>query len=152
MARWPVYSEIVATLPPELRALAKDYFAYRIEFLPLGANQALTGSFNVQSDSDFVIVARTALILNAATGAWLDPNQAPFLITETDTGSGRQIMDGAVGFAGFFGTGSEPHYLVWPKKIRAASAYTVRLENLSATAFNVRLAFHGFKLFPFTER
>jgi hypothetical protein len=49
----------------------------------------------------------------------------------------------------WFGTAAQPAYWDSPKILSPNETLTVILQNLSATARHVRLAFRGFKVFGF---
>lgn len=151
MARIPFYSDLVNSLPPQLRRLAKDYFVYRAEYLPILASETDSFAISIQADSDFIIAYITGVVTETNNTTFLDPNQWPFLVRLFDSGQGRQLSDGDVHLGSLVGTAEEPSYLPYPHKLRAGGTLTVNLQNLSAVDRNVRLFFHGFKLFAIPE-
>lgn len=133
-----------------VRVRAKDFFTFTLDYLPLAASATQTATFAVDSDSDFMLCALAGLANVNATPA----TQVPFvhaLVTLADTGSGRLFQSSAVHFNNLFGSGQFPGYLPYPKLIPRASAVRCTLQNLVATAIEVRLTFSGFKVFPMKE-
>lgn len=135
-------------IPRKLWRMAKDFFIYSVEFLPLAA--ATTGVVNtaIQSDSDFLCVAATRVITDAANVVFA-PN-APMLVRIFDAGSGRAVMDRPIHMDNYFGTGQLPSYWPMPKIFRANGTIETTVQNLdAANGFNVRLAYLGFKVFDY---
>jgi len=69
------------------------------------------------------------------------------LVTLADSGSGRALMDTAVPIDSLFGTGMFPRIWPIPKILDPNSQFTAQLQNLDATAYHIRLGFHGYKIF-----
>lgn len=129
-----------------------DPFQYTITFLPLAASITATANFLVQADSGFAIVKTTGTYSAITTEAFVanisdTPYFTPFLVTLSDSGSGRDLSDQPVPVNSLFGTGMRP--VIWPipKVLDPNSTFSARIQNLVATAFQVRLSFHGFKIF-----
>ncbi len=141
---------VLEYLPPELREKARDYFVYAVDFLPLTADSADSDTISIQNDSDFLIVAATAIARDPADPAtrFADP---PITARIEDTGSGRNLENRAIDWASYFGDAELPFYLPYPKLIDRASTITTTLTNLDAAQdFDVRVAYHGFKIFNWT--
>ena len=49
------------------------------------------------------------------------------------------------------GRGSLPYLFIKPKLVGGGSTLTFAITNLSGTSYNVRIALHGLKLYPFPE-
>ena len=146
-------------LPTEMLGRQRDFFTYTAEYLTLAASATATVDLSIQADSDFLILGgvRAAFSsddLTLITDANTYEAFAPFLVNITDTGSGRSFMDRAVHVDNLFGTAQRPALWMFPKLIRASSVISTRLQNLTATARNVRLSYVGFKIFdyPTTKR
>lgn len=155
--------------PEELRAQAAvrarlgaqasfqlDPFTFVIQFLPLTASQTLTDNFITQADSGFAIVKTTYVATDTADAgvANLQPfgsggttSVVPFLVTLSDSGSGRDLMNSGVHIDNLFGTAARPFIWAKVKVLDPNSTFAARVQNLSATSRNLRLAFHGFKIF-----
>lgn len=128
-----------------------DPFTFIINYLPLAASNTATDNFITQADSGFAIV-KTAFTIASDVNVLVanisdTPKYAPLVITLSDSGSGRDLSNGAVSINTYFGTGQEPFIWCRPKVLDPNSTFTARVQNLVATAFNVRLSFHGFKIF-----
>lgn len=133
-----------------------DPFTYTMNFLPATASATTTAQFQVQNDSGFAICKTSQVITDTVNVAVanLQPygtagqTVTPFLITLSDSGSGRNLMDTGVHLDHIFGVGQRQGYQ-WtvPKVLDPNSTFTGQLQNLSATDRNVRLAFVGFKIF-----
>ena len=128
-----------------------DPFTFVINFLPLAASNASTDQFITQADSGFAIVKTSftvasnvdVLVANISD----TPKYAPQVVTLSDSGSGRDLSNGPVSINTYFGSGERPFIWCKPKVLDPNSTFTARIQNLVATAFNIRLSFHGFKIF-----
>lgn len=136
-------------LPRKLWRMAKDFFVYSAEFLPLPAGDTLSFNTAIQSDSDFLCVAMTRVVTDV-TNLVLVSGPVPELVTIFEAGSGRQMMDRPIHIDNLAGTGQLPSYWPMPKIWRANSTVTTTVENLDpANDRNVRVAYLGFKVFNF---
>lgn len=133
-----------------------DPFTYTINFASLGASATASANFLVQNDSAFVITQTTYLITDTSDvavaelqpfGSGLTTGLVGVLVTLSDTGSGRNLMDAGVPIDGLFGTAQRPYVWPYPKILDPSSTFSTQLQNLVATARRVRLAFHGYKVF-----
>lgn len=141
------------------RALKHQYrldpFTFVINFLPLAASDTATDDFITQADSGFAI-CKTSYTVASNVNVFVanisdTPKYAPFVITLSDSGSGRDLSNAPVSINTYFGTGERPYIWPIPKILDPNSTFTVRIQNLVATAFNVRLSFHGYKIFGNVE-
>lgn len=128
-----------------------DPFVFPISFLPLAASATATGQFVTQADSGFAIV-KTSFTIASNVDVFVAnisdiPRYAPQVITLSDSGSGRDLSSAAVAINTLFGTGELPFIWPRPKVLDPNSTFTARIQNLVATAFNIRLSFLGFKIF-----
>lgn len=155
MAEDKVIQAIAERLSMSVRSVRQQFtldpFTFVINFLPLGASGTATGEFITQADSGFAIV-KTAFTVSDAANVFVanisdNPKYAPFVITLSDSGSGRDLSNLAVSIDTYFGTGQRPFIWARPKVLDPNSTFNARIQNLVATAFNVRLSFHGFKIF-----
>lgn len=135
-----------------------DPFIYEIDLLPATASVTTTGQFLVQSDAAFAICKTSVLVTSTATpplsttlfqpfGSGVDSAFLPFLITMTDQGAGRALSNSAVPLDSLFGTARKPYLWTTPKVLDQNSSFSVAVQNLTATSFNVRMSFHGYKIF-----
>jgi len=128
-----------------------DFFTYVINYLPLAASNTDTQNFVTQADSGFAIVKTSfdiASNVNVFVANISDvPRYAPQVISLSDSGSGRDLSNSAVSISTLFGSPTEPFVWPCPKILDPNSTFTARIQNLVATAFNIRLSFHGYKIF-----
>lgn len=136
-------------IPSKFRSRLKDYFAYCVDFTPLAANATSTQPISIQADSDFVVVAGAAVVTDTTNATRL--TFVPQLVQLTDQGSGRQLFSIATHFQNVFGTAEQPAYWPQPKVLIRGSTFAAQLQNLTAVAANVRIAFLGFKVFDMDE-
>lgn len=144
----PLRSPFFGLLPPSLLKRLKDFFIYGTDILPLGVAPAIvTNVIAIGGDADFVVVAINLTATDAATEL-VFTQPAPVLLQLQDQGSGRAFQNQAIHAANYTGTGPQPGYLTFAKLVRANSVIAVTVQNLAAVAYNVRVALHGFKVFP----
>lgn len=134
--------------PTKAQGLALDYFAYGTDFVPLTASLSLTNSINISGDSAFCILS--AVLVETATDNTTFLAQAPILFALQDTGSGRALSNIPIHASNWFGTAQEPKYWDIPKILAPNATFNVTAQNLEAVNRNVRVTFHGFKIFGFT--
>jgi len=128
-----------------------DMFTFVINFLPLAASNTATGDFITQADSGFAI-CKTSFEVASNVNVFVanisdTPRYAPFVITLSDSGSGRDLSNSGVAIGTLFGPNEFPFPWPTPKILDPNSTFTARIQNLVATAFNIRLSFHGYKIF-----
>ena len=135
-----------------------DPFIYEIDLLPAVLSATTVGQFLVQSDAAFAICKTTALITSTATpplsttllqpfGSGVDSAFLPFLVTLTDQGAGRALSNSGVPFDSLFGTSRKPYIWPTPKVLDQNSSFSAAIQNLSTVNWNVRMSFHGYKIF-----
>jgi hypothetical protein len=135
--------------PREARNLALDFFTYGTDFLPLTLSATLTQAIQINSDSAFMILSAT--LVETATDNTTFLANRPILVNLTTGGAALSLSNQAIHADNWFGTAQEPKYWDVPKILLPNTTFNVQLQNLEATSRNVRVAFHGFKLFRFTK-
>jgi len=121
-------------------------FVYGVDFLPLAAGGTADGATTIQNDSDFLCLQMSRIVTNAANTTFFAA--APITIEMSDTGSGNIITNAPVHLDAYFGTAQLPTVLPVPLYLGAASTLRTRAANLDgATAFNLRIAYIGVKIF-----
>lgn len=139
--------------PAGAKKLAMDYFVYGTDFLPLGAAGTATATvanpININSDSAFMILS-AVMVETAVDNMTFLANQ-PLLCQLSEAGGARNLANTPIHANNWFGTAQLPKYWDVPKILLPNSTFTVQLQNLEATARNIRVAFHGFKLFNFVK-
>lgn len=133
--------------PDGAKNLAIDYFVYGSNFAPLGASLTVQNNINIDGNSAFCILSGVGV--ETATDNVTFLPASPLLAQIQDTGSGRYLANTPIHFNNWFGTAEEPKYWDVPKILAPNSTLVVELQNLEAVARNIRLAFHGFKIFGF---
>lgn len=134
-------------LPPALMDRERDYFGYSVTELNLAAAAVATPTFAVQNDSDFLITAICGTARNPAAPTVVFATPAITLQVD-DAGAGRNLFNQAVDWRNLCGSAELAFVLPYPKLINRASTVTVTLTNLDAAqAYDVRVTFHGFKIF-----
>lgn len=133
-----------------------DFFTFVINFSPLAASNTDTQNFITQADSGFAI-CKTSFTIASTVNVFIanisdEPRYAPQVITLSDSGSGRDLSNSAVSIGSLFGPDTFPFPWPTPKILDPNSTFTARIQNLVATAFNIRLAFHGYKIFGNIEQ
>jgi hypothetical protein len=136
-------------------SVIEEPFIYSSRFLstdpdPLAPGLTVTRQIQIQADADFVIMS-AAYEADVAGGSQVlatynVPNVAILL---TDTGNGRQLMDFAQPIGVMAGDSRLPFIWPVPKIMSARSVLTVQATSFeAAVTWNLRLAFHGKKLYP----
>jgi hypothetical protein len=143
----------VRPLPPRVApAQRRDFFVYALRFLSLGAGGTLTSQFQIQADSDFEL-QKLSCFADIAGAAQTESTRVLPLVTlqVTDTGTGRQAFLEPVPIPAIFGDGRIPFILPVTKVFSKNASVAVTLANFSAaTAYNLRLAFIGAKIFTYS--
>lgn len=140
----------VSLLPRALRGRAREGFNYSAFALPLAALGTVVTTVAIQSDSDFLWVDTTGVARDPAAVQTTFPNPA-VTIQVNDSGSGRNVFQQALDWPTVVGTAQLPGDFSYPYLAEAGGTLTVTFTNLSAQAFDIRLALRGFKIFGFSE-
>ena len=135
--------------PQEARHLALDYFAYGIDFEPLALSATTTRAIQINSDSAFMILSAT-IVETAEDNTTFLANH-PLLVNLSTGGAALSLSNTPIHADNWFGSAEEPKYWDVPKILLPNTTFNVQLQNLEAVARNVRIAFHGFKLFKFSK-
>lgn len=134
-------------LPREFRGRLKDTFTYNTQFNTIAGSTTATQSVSIQNDADFVWTQGSVVMTDSAGTTFTNVLNVPMLVKISDSASGRQLSDSQVHVSNMFGTAQNPFILSFPKIFRAGGQLSVELQNLSATAYRVFFALHGFKVF-----
>lgn len=135
--------------PEEAKGLSLDYFVYGTDFTPLSASATTTRAIQINSDSAFL--ALSACIVETDTGNTTFLANHPLLVTLTTGGAALSLSNTPIHADNWFGTAEQPKYWDLPKVFLPNTTFNVQMQNLEATDRNVRVAFHGFKIFKFTK-
>lgn len=129
--------------------LALDYFAYGADFLPLTASRSATQAIQINSDSAFMVLCAT-LVETATDNTTFFANRPLTAVLNTG-GAALNLSNIPIHVDNWFGTAEEPKYWDVPKILLPNTTFNVTLTNLEAVDRNVRVAFHGFKLFNYQK-
>lgn len=135
--------------PPEAQGLAMDYFVYGTDFAPLAVSATTTQSIQINADSAFMILS--AVMVETATDNTTFMANRPLLASLSTGGAAMSLSNTPIHANNWFGTAEEPKYWDVPKILLPNTTFNITLQNLEATARNVRVAFHGFKLFSYAR-
>lgn len=137
-------------LSQSLKVIRKPW-TYTSNFAALAAAGAApqTQNINIDASAPFVILSQTYLadiaLAAQTSGTFVYPLVTALLV---DTGSNEQLMDIAVPVTSIFGNGQFPFVLPEPKIMAANSTLQITCNNFSAaTVYNLRLSFHGYRLY-----
>lgn len=127
----------------------RDFFTYEVSISALAAAGTFTGTFTVQTDSNFLWQAAAVCADTTGTVA----NRPLITATITDASSGRQLSSGAAPVGNLFGTNELPFLLPTPRFFRGGTTVTIAGTNYSAatTYTNVKFSFIGTKFFKFAQ-
>jgi hypothetical protein len=133
--------------PDGARGLAIDYFVYGTDFVPLVASLTTQNNINIDGSSAFCILS--GVLIETFTDNTTFMALSPLLFKLQDGGSGRMLSNHAVHANNWFGTAQEPKYWDVPKILSPNTTLGVEAQNQEAVNRNVRVDFHGFKIFGF---
>lgn len=139
-----------ALLPRGIWFQTAKPFTYVAEFLPIAAagtpGDVVAFDITIQNDSDFLMAQITGIVTDVANVVFVDQYAA--LIRMEDTGAGRNAESRAQPFENVRGTAQLPFYLPVAKLVDRGGTLTTTITSLDAANIrNVRLSYHGFKLF-----
>lgn len=135
-------------IPP--KAL-RDFFIYGTASVAVAAAGTGNDTIQVQADAAFEL-QKLAFFADIAGAVQTDSSRVLPLVTVqiTDQGSGRQLFSTPQAIPAMMGDGQFPFILPVTKIFSANSAITLNFANFSAaTAYNIRVALIGSKIFNF---
>lgn len=134
----------------------RDYYVYNANVASLAAADDFTDTVSIEADADFVLIKMSGFADIAGGPQTNDSRVIPLVdIQLTDTGSGRQLLNGNTAWNNIFGQGGLPYILPIPRYFKANSTLRVSFTNFSlATTYRLAIAFSGIKDFGkvYTER
>lgn len=135
-----VINPLVGLLPPELLSLEKDLYLWEFDRLPLAAGGVFPITNKLTTEKHLFLLGAMAEVTDAADTALVA--FFPGTVTMTD-GSDRRLMNAAVPFSTFFGTGQLPAIWPWRKFIPAGSQVVLEITSRDALARNIRATLIG---------
>lgn len=134
---------ILDVLPDVFRHGVKTPITFGVDFTPLAASGQSAAEVGLNANSYFILLAQTRFV-TAVDNITAVP-VPPITVQITDTGASRAFQNRAIHMENWFGSAQDPFLYPWPVIISPASTLTVTVANLVATAWNIKLAFHGFQ-------
>ncbi len=135
--------------PIKARNNALDFFTYGTDFDPLGVSATTTRAIQINSDSAFLILSATMVETDTTNAIFLA--NRPLLVSLATGGAALSLSNQPIHADNWFGTAEEPKYWDVPKVLLPNTTFNVTIQNLEAVARNVRVAFHGFKIYEFSK-
>lgn len=135
--------------PEKARDLAMDYFVYGADFTPLLASASDSKNIQINNDSAFLILSAVMVETDTANTTFF-PNR-PLLAQISTGGAQLNLSSIPIHADNWFGTAEEPKYWDVPKTLLPNTTLVVQLQNLEAVNRNIRVAFHGFKIFKYKK-
>lgn len=130
--------------------LTEDFFTYTVALASLLAGATANSQVTIQADSNFEWVETTvsANLDGNTDDQNLDNINIPIVVTVTDGGSGRQLMNVPVPLSGLAGTGKQPFILPVPRMFAAKSTIVFVFTSFSANKWdNIYFNLIGRKIF-----
>jgi len=126
-----------------------DWYVYNVQFDALAPAGVDTDTVAIEADANFIMVKIAGFADIAAAAQNYDTRVVPLVTLQiTDTGSGRQLLNGETAWSNIVGWGEIPYILPIRRKFKANSTIRVQATNFDAAAtYNLRLSFSGIKDF-----
>lgn len=126
-----------------------DWYVYNVEFLALAALGQATANVAVEADANFILVKLSGFADIAAAPQTYNARVVPLVSLQiTDTGSGRNLLNGNTAWSNIVGWGEIPYILPIRRKWKANSTIRVQVTSFDpASIYNLRLSFSGIKDF-----
>lgn len=129
----------------------RDQFFYPVGFTNLAPAGVANVSLQISADSNFYCNAFTYQAWNHASVTALTEATNPIpsvTVLITDTGSSRQLMQGAVPITTIAGDGKRPYRLTRPRLFQRTTSINFQFTNIdSALTLDLTLVLHGFKVY-----
>jgi len=131
---------------------SKDFYVYQSEVTTIAPGANASDNINIQADSDFILYKLSFFATDdASVQPITDANRVLPEVTVqiTDTGSGRQVLDGPLPIPAIFGTGELPFILPAPRRFAANSTIALSYSNFTTgtSTYQLFLAFVGMKVY-----
>lgn len=138
-------------VPREYWNVEKSFFIYEQDFLPLGISATAVGNVQIQQDSHFLCIAAVAIVVDTTNTNLINSEANSIasgkLVLITDVGSGMPLSNVPVPLENIAGTGRQPAIWPIPKLFRAGGTISTQIQNLIATAHNVRISYWGMRIY-----
>lgn len=126
-----------------------DWYVYNVQFDDLAPGDVGTDNVAVEADANFILVKLAGFADIAQAAQEYDTRVVPLVTLQiTDTGSGRQLLNGETAWSNIVGWGEIPYILPIRRKFKANSTIRVQATNFDvAVTYNLKLSFSGIKDF-----
>jgi len=130
-----------------------DWYVYNAIFDALAAAPGtLTRTINIETDANFILFKLTGFADIALANQTYNTRVVPLVNLQiTDTGSGRQLLNGDTAWSNIVGWGEIPYILPIRRKFKAGTTIRIQATNRSATVYNLALSLSGIKDFGNVE-
>lgn len=147
----PLLNPFLGWLPAKYWRRAKTAYVYEAPTIVTVSGAAASVNLTFDSDSDFLCIYQTRVLM--AADLVTPVPTAHFTVNIVDSSTGRALSNQPIHLDNFFGVigNMKEGPLAYPRLINPATVWTITVTDLDATVRNLRLAFHGFKIFPFAE-
>lgn len=126
-----------------------DWYVYNVAFAALAPAAIATANVAVEADANFILVKLSGFADIAAAAQTYNTRVVPLVNLQiTDTGSGRNLLNGPTAWSNIVGWGEIPYILPIRRKWKANSTIRIQATNFDAAAtYNLSLSFSGIKDF-----
>ena len=126
-----------------------DWYVYNVLFTAIAPGAQQTANVAIEADANFILVKLSGFADIAAAAQTYNTRVVPLITLQiTDTGSGRNLLNGATAWSNIVGWGEIPYILPIRRKFKANSTIRVQAINFdAAVTYNARLSFSGIKDF-----
>lgn len=126
-----------------------DWYVYNAIFLALANGTQRAVSIAIEADANFVLMKLSGFASIANAAQTYNTRVVPLVDLQiTDTGSGRNLLNGDTAWSNIVGWGEIPYILPLRRKFKANSAIRVSATNFdAAVTYDLRLSFSGYKDF-----
>jgi len=126
-----------------------DWYVYNVEFLLLASGAQATANVAIEADANFILVKLSGFASIADAAQTYQNRVVPLVTLQiTDTGSGRNLLNGNTAWSNIVGWGEIPYILPIRRKFKANSTIRVQAINFdTAATYDLRLSFSGIKDF-----
>lgn len=126
-----------------------DWYVYNVAFTGIAPAAQQTANVAIEADANFILVKLSGFADIAEGAQTYNTRVVPLVTLQiTDTGSGRNLLNGETAWSNIVGWGEIPYILPIRRKFKANSTIRVQATNFDAAAtYNLRLSFSGIKDF-----
>jgi hypothetical protein len=139
-------------VPREFWNVKKTFFIYEADFIPLALSATATINTQIQNDSHFLCIGGCKLQTDVGNAVVTDSpstaNATGILVQITDVAAGFPLSQVPVPLENIFGSAQLPAIWALPKLFRKGTTIATQVQNLIATARNLRISYWGIRIYP----